>query len=434
MERIKSVLVDKRILIGIFTIVHVYFLIYFLSINYGALDLYNYWVHNILNPNDNWIDWNVILGIQENPNVEAYPALAVFIMIGVHWLSLIFGASFAGIWFIIATLLNIILFVILLKRGKAAVSVIWFWLIFIVFAGDVSQAGLESILIPITTIAMLVIISRPILSSVLLSIGVWIKIWPLAIFLSGFLFLRNRAKRLSSFISSLIIITALLIIGILNLPSHFNLFGFITDQSSRGLQIEAFVAMPFMFMWSLNNPNYQVVYNPTFDTSDIIGSPIIDLISKYDSIIMGLIGVILISLAAILYKRKANPIAVFIYLSLALTSTLIVFNKVGSGNYVAWFIPTLIILILFLNQNKQRILWPVILGLGSAICSQISYHLGYSNVWTGVTTSISFLAVSIIALRNLFWLGLFIYGVAKIISLFKNPLTNMETITKNFKN
>lgn len=87
----------------------------------------------------------------------------------------------------------------------------------------------------------------------------------------------------------------------------------------------------------------------------------------------------------------------------------IVFNKVGSPQYLAWLVPSVVIGIVV-----QRRVWagPAALALVAAALTQLVYPLLYAGILTPEPV-----AVTVLTLRNLVTIALFVWMVVRVARL-----------------
>ncbi|WP_303755806.1 hypothetical protein, partial [Acinetobacter baumannii] len=103
---------------------------------------------------------------------------------------------------------------------------------------------IDAITVPIAVIGGLWLVSRPAVGAALLTIGAWIKIWPGALALAAVVALRARVRVLvAAAVVSVGVVATLLLLG-----ADTEVLGFLTEQTGRGLQIEAVAATPFLWL------------------------------------------------------------------------------------------------------------------------------------------------------------------------------------------
>ena len=303
-----------------------------------------------------------------------YPILALVPILAVN----IFGGdTYAFAWIVLVTLANAAGFAFLLGRRNTAPArrlAAWWWLAFLMALGPIAVARLDSLVTPLAIAALLVAFARPATAAVLLTIGTWIKVWPVALLASAFIAGRNRWRvAVAAGITSVSIILIAAVLG-----AGLNVFSFLGQQSSRGLQIESPWATPFLWMASAHIPGYSVFYNRELLTFEVSGAG--DAISAgIASLLLVLVVGGLLAYAWLATRRGANILKLLPALSLALVAALILFNKVGSPQYIGWLAAPIVVGLIF---DRRRFLLPAVVVFLAAFTTQLFYPYGYQNLLT----------------------------------------------------
>src|SRR5690606_23273435 len=132
---------------------------------------------------------------------------------------------------------NAIAFAVLLHRGRptrATAAAAWWWIAFLMAVGPVVLGRIDTFATAVATVGVLVIVGRPVLGTVLLTVGAWIKVWPAALVAAAVIALRSRLTVLAAAAATTAVVLA---VGFL-LGGGVSLLSFTTQQTGRGLEIE----------------------------------------------------------------------------------------------------------------------------------------------------------------------------------------------------
>ncbi|MDR2997639.1 MAG: hypothetical protein LBU78_05930, partial [Microbacterium sp.] len=245
-----------------------------------------------------------IMGITES---WVYPQLALIPMVIAYLLSLpLVGAmgslgAYLIAWAVLVTALDLVGFAVLVGRGRTHRRRVagWFWCGALLLLGPIAMYRLDAVTVPLAIIGGLWLATRPAIGTALLTVGAWIKIWPAALVLAAVIAVKQRIR----IVLTAAAVTAGIIVVLFLLGADSALFGFLGQQTGRGLQIEA--------------PGAAVV--------SILLTPL-----------MALVVIAVAVLGAVKAARGATWQRLFPPLALALVTVLIVTNKVGSPQFQTW--------------------------------------------------------------------------------------------------
>lgn len=188
-----------------------------------------------------------------------YPYLSLIPM----WLANFLGGP-AGIligWCSLIAILNMVVILAITNWGRGSresFAAIWFWLLFVTLLGPVAIARIDAIAVALALLGLAAYRSRKILlATVLFTAGAWVKIWPFVLVLSSFL--AEKSKRLIALGASATI-GAICFIALV-LGAGPNLFSFVTTQLGRGIQIEAPIALPWLWAAKFGFGNSSIYYD-----------------------------------------------------------------------------------------------------------------------------------------------------------------------------
>ena len=296
-----------------------------------------------------------------------YPLLALLPIL----VPLAFGPDlYAATWLALVTLLNAGAFALLLGRGRhprALIAAAW-WLGFLLLLGPIALARIDGVTVPLAIAALLIAAARPVWGTVLLTLATWVKIWPVALVIALFLVSKERWRVLAAAAATSLGI----VLVALGLGSGPNVLSFVSEQTSRGIQIESPVAGIWMWQAALGRPGSSLYYDQEILTFQIIGPGTNVAIAAMTPLLaLGVLAVLLLAWRSL--RAGAEPAALVPPLALALVLTLIVVNKVGSPQFTTWLAAP-IILGLLMRGRSWRL--PAVFGLVIAALTQLVYpHL-----------------------------------------------------------
>jgi hypothetical protein len=359
-------------------------------------------VHNVYDPWSTWaIEGQAIVGITE-PWV--YPQLALIPMVLAQGLSWIVDYQVA--WAILVTLADALAFAMLVGRGRSRGrrTAAWFWLAFILLLGPVGIYRLDGLTVPLALAGSLWLVGRPWLGSILLAVAMWIKVWPVALLAAAVL----AARRRWAVVGGALVISGLTLAAVFAAGAGGHAFGFITDQTDRGLQLEAPVSAWWLWRAVLGIRDSAIFYDHDMLTFEVTG-PGVEVVSAIMTPLLVLGAAAVAALGAYRAWRGATFLWLFPPLSLAFVLVLIVFNKVGSPQYMCWLIAPLAVGLVI---DRRRWWGPAVLGLGMALITQIVYPLLYGGL-----LSAGGLPAALLTVRNALVAVLLVWVVVRLARL-----------------
>ncbi|UUT35684.1 DUF2029 domain-containing protein [Microbacterium elymi] len=348
-----------------------------------------------------------IVGITE-PWV--YPQLALVPMVLAHGFGWIFGYVVG--WVILVTLCNALAFGMLLgkghSRGRTAAAA--FWLASILLLGPVGLYRIDAITVPLAIAGCLWLVGRPWLGSVLLAVATWIKVWPAALLAAAVIAVRRRA----AVIGGAVVVSALTLVTVIAAGGARYAFGFIGDQTGRGLQLEAPVSTVYLWRAVAGIDGSFIYYDPDMLTFQVTG-PNVDVVIALMTPLRLLAIVVVAALGAVQAWRGASFVALFPTLALGLVTAFILFNKVGSPQYLTWIAVPLVV-----GLAIRRRYWraPAALALAIAVLTQAVYPLTYGGLLAAQP-----LPAALLTARNALVLVLFVWTVVRLARVPVRPRT-----------
>ena len=344
------------------------------------------------------IEGRGIVGITET---WVYPQLALVPMVLAHGVAWIAGYEVA--WAILVTLCDALAFAMLVGRGRSngRIAGAWFWLAFIALLGPVGMYRLDGITVALAVAGCLWLVGRPWLGSILLAVATWIKVWPAALLVAAVIAVRRRWT----------VIGGAALVSVLTLGAVFaaggisHAFGFITDQTDRGLQLEAPVSAWYLWRAVLGIPGSYIYYDRDILTFQVMG-PGMQVVAAVMTPLLVLAFCAVAGLGAWKAWRGASFVRLFPALALALVAVFILFNKVGSPQYMTWIIAPLVVGLVI---DRHRWWRPAVLGLAIAAITQVVYPLTYWGLLNAEA-----LPAAVLTLRNAFVVVLVVWAVVRV--------------------
>ncbi|CAH0202563.1 hypothetical protein SRABI76_02056 [Microbacterium oxydans] len=346
-----------------------------------------------------------IVGITET---WVYPQLALVPMLLTKVLSMplvpLLGTSgaFLVAWAVLVTALDALAFGVLVGRAPARSrsTAAWFWTAALLLLGPIAIYRIDAITVPIAVVGGLWLLSRPALAAALLTIGAWIKIWPGVLVVAAIVALRSRIRMLLAAAA----VTAGVVVVLVVLGADHELFGFLTEQTGRGLQIEAVAATPFL--WLAVAGTARIEYSFEILTFQITAGGV-EAVTALLTPLMVLIVAAIAAIGVAKTARGASFHRLFPPLALALVVALIVSNKVGSPQFQSWLIAPVVLWLVF-DAARARVPAALVLVLCALTC--LVYPLNYDALLRA-----DLLPVLVLSLRNALLIVLLFVGIRALV-------------------
>lgn len=390
----------NRTIVAVFAAVHVLFLMLLLpditaGRVYGDVDLYRQWAFLGLRE-----------GVWQGIDVPwVYPIGAMLPMLAAG----IFGYnSYMFGWFLLCTLLNAL--ALLMLKGSRRLRYGWqaayLWVLLIAILGPLVFSRVDGISAPLVVVGLVLASERPALASALLSLATWIKVWPAAVILALVLASKARMQVLLAGIT----VSAAMIGGVLAGGGAKNLLGFIKAQGERGMQLEAPFTTPGLWQAVLGLGT-RVHANTEIVTMEIKGS-----LSDFVGTLMNPLLCLSLALVSLLIlagvRRGADRRELLVVGALALVSAMIVFNKVGSPQFMIWLVAVTCVGVAVYGR-----LWavPAVAMLVIAIFTTLVYPILYVQLYAALNPGVALL----LTVRNALVLTLFCWALLKLVGIVR---------------
>jgi hypothetical protein len=278
--------------------------------------------------------------------------------------------------------------------------------------GPVAIARIDAIAVALALLGLAAYARKKLLlSTALFTAGAWIKIWPFVLVLSSFL--AEKSKRVVA-ISASAVVGAIVLIP-LALGAGSNLFSFVTTQVGRGIQIEAPIALPWLWLAKLGIGDSAIYYDEAIITNQISGAGSIFVANLMTPIMFFALAITaMLGVRAFLAGAERNAI----FASVALTGVLdlIVFNKVGSPQFMSWLAVPVCAWIIF-KLPKSKFL--VIAASALALLTGLIYPVFYVDF-----INLGDLGLVLVTARNLLLIALLVWANIQLGNLAKKPIKN----------
>ncbi|WP_232527749.1 glycosyltransferase 87 family protein [Microbacterium suaedae] len=341
-----------------------------------------------------------IMGVTE---AWVYPPLALAPMVLAQ--TLVWFSSYSLGWAVLVTMLDIVAFALLVRRGTSRGRLVagWFWASFVLLLGPIALFRLDAVTVPLAVVGLLLAGAHPRVAGALLGAATWIKVWPAALVAALVVALRSRGHVVVGGA-----VVSAVIVGVVALAGGAeHLLGFVTTQGERGLQIEAVAATPFLFGLG----GAEIYYDQQMLTFQVTGAGVEQTAAVLGPLMAA--SVIAICALGVWRVHRGSPRArILPPLSLALVVALIVCNKVGSPQFQTWLIAPLVAWFVW---DRARASGPALLALATALVTHLVYPVLYDLIL--VTDTV---AITVLALRNALVVML---GIWAVVRLARTPTT-----------
>lgn len=299
------------------------------AIAFGDLSLYNYWVFQVQ-------QGEPLYGVARD---WVYPALAFLPM----WLTKLLPVMDYEIsWLVLIFMLNTIAAVLLSAIYTAKQNLLsYFYLGAVFLLGPVAVSRIDAVSVALAIIGILAVHKNANgMAAAIFTIAGWMKVWPVALFLAMISAFQKRIKPF--LVASAISLT--IIAGSIALSSNAAVLSFVSSQQERGIQIEAVIATPFL--WLAKFGFGEIYFDQAWLTNQV-QSAATDMVAGLANLALFIALGITALLAIKASQRGVDRGIVFALASFTGVLDLIVFNKVGSPQFMLWLLVPAIALMVF---------------------------------------------------------------------------------------
>jgi len=349
-------------------------------------------------------------------HVWVYPTVALLPMLA----AAAFGfANYSVVWLALVVLLDAAALALLTRAGTRFVRIGWWWLLFLMLLGPISLGRIDSITVPLALAGLIVVARRPVVAGILVTVAIWIKVWPAAILLAVLVASKRRIEVAAGAIgSSIVIVLVALLVG----GRWSVITGFVGQQTGRGLQIEAPVTSYWLWLEALHVPGVMTKFDFALVTWQMKGPGVLAASKAMTPIMIAVfLGLTVLGIWAT--RRGAEALHVLAPLSLAVTTAFIVTNKVGSPQYEAWLAVPVILGLVLARQGSESFRTPAAMVLAIAVLTQVVYPWGYEALIEALPWM-----VVLITLRNALLVGLLVVATVRIVRVGREARSSATTL------
>lgn len=364
-------------------------------------NVYRFWT-------DQAISAHFVVGID---SVWVYPILAIVPMLA----ATAFGVTqYGATWLTMIMILNAVAFGFVTGWGRSRerLGVAWWWVAFLLLLGPIALGRIDSVTVPIALVGVVLIAARPRAAAVLLTVAMWIKVWPVALVGAALIALRDRWRILAT----VLVVSGAIIVVALLLGSGANVLSFFTQQAGRGLQVEAPVTTFWLWRALAGDPMTFVYWDDQILTYQVQGAGV-EVVSALMTPLLALAVAALALLGVRAARRGASAGDLFPALALAFVTVLIAVNKVGSPQFIGWLaVPVVLGLATSAAGHGRPFRFPASIVLVIAVLTQTVYPYLYDDL-----LGLNPLLLGVLTVRNILEFVLLGWAVVAVVRSPSQP-------------
>jgi len=255
------------------------------------------------------------------------------------------------------------------SRFRAA----YLWIGFTLALGSVAISRIDSVSVLLAVLGALALVTgSQTRAAIWFTVAGWIKIWPVALFLPLVAASKTGKRNL---LAAAATSAGFLLIGFF-FGGNSAMFSFITGQTDRGIQFEAPVATPWVWLCVVGASDAGIYYNHPMMTFEVFGPLVADVAFWTTLVQFGALA-ITAALIVLAHRAKANFGEIVAWGTLTGTLDLIVFNKVGSPQFISWLVVPIMLGVLYRVPNWRL---PAALILAITVLTQLVYPYLYGSL------------------------------------------------------
>lgn len=344
-------------------------------------------------------------------SVWVYPVVALVPMLA----ATAFGPDqYGATWLTMVMILDAVAFGFVTGWGRARerTAVAWWWVAFLALLGPIALGRIDSITVPLALVGVILLASRPRAAAVLLAVATWVKVWPAAVIAAALIALKERWRILAA----VLVVSGVIIVVALLLGSGLNVFSFITQQTSRGVQIESPVATAWLWQALAGVPGARVYYDNQILTYQVEG-PGIEVAAAVMTPLLGIAVLVVAFLGVRATRAGASAGDLLPPLALALVTVLLSVNKVGSPQFIGWLaVPIVLGLATSAAGHGRSFRFPATLALVIAALTQLIYPYLYLEL-----LYLNPLLLGVLTVRNILEFVLLGWAVLAVVDAPRQP-------------
>jgi len=373
--------------------------------------VYKFWVQHGL-VSGQWV------GLQTS---WVYPIVALLPMVTAY----AFGpVLYTSTWLSLIMVVDAAAFAVVMAfgRDRRVAHVAWWWLGLLLGLGPVALGRIDAVAVAVAVVGLLCLATAPRIAGVLLAVATWIKVWPAAIVAAVVIAATSRVRiALAAVVTSAVILTVSIVLG-----GGGNAFSFITQQTGRGLQIESGLGTFWMWDAFTHRPGATTIYYDTSILTYQLHGQGVQAAAAIATPLLALVTLVLLLLAIVIVRRGASTAELLPPLALAITTALILFNKVGSPQFVTWLaVPIVLGLSTAATGRGPSFRFPAVVALVIADLTQVIYPYLYDQL-----LGLNFWMLLILTARNLLYLVLLVWAVRTMLRLL-SPGVELQLVDES---
>ena len=379
---------DRAALWAVFALVHLW-LTYLGVVAVPAeafhdVDLYRWWMYLALDQGQ----WPVL------DDAWVYPVGALVPMLLPAMGTTVSTVGYALGWCLLVTALDAVAVVVLVRRATATTGA-WWWLAFLTLLGPVAIGRLDAIVAPLMVVALVLALRSPpamALATALLTAAAWVKVAPGALLLP---LVAASRRPVRDVVAPAAAVCAVVVCAVAAGGGLTRLTGFLTTQQGRGLQVESVTATPWVLA-TLSRDDVRITLNEALTTYEVTGPGTTAAAAALDVVLA--LAVAALAAVLLLARRRGTAQAALVPAALTLLTVLIVTNKVGSPQVLAWLAAPFAVLLTVRADQGGRPRWAAgaaVLTLVAAGLTQAVFPWWYMDLLEGDT-----LPALVLAARN----------------------------------
>ncbi|GAA1754889.1 glycosyltransferase 87 family protein [Kocuria aegyptia] len=259
-------------------------------------------------------------------------------------------------------------------RDRTAFPAAWWWLGFVFLMGWLGFARVDGLTAPLVLIALVHGVAHPVAASVLLSVATWMKVWPAAVVLA----LVTVARRRVAVVVAGLLVSAAAAGVAAAMGALPRLFDFLTQQGDRGMQLEATFTTPWLWQSVLGVGGSQMYMNTEINSMQVDGPGTATMAVLMQPLLLLAAAVVTVLIARALRngERSGDTDRTELLLagSLTMVAAFIVFNKVGSPQFMVWLAPAVAV---GLTHHWKAWRVPAVMLMAIAVATFLVYPMFY---------------------------------------------------------
>jgi hypothetical protein len=308
-------------------------------------------------------------------------------------------------WFVLFAGLNAVGTAALIRRGTpSSFTAAYWWLAATALLGPVAVGRIDGLTAPLVVAALLMVAARPFIASLVLSAATWMKVWPAAVVLASLIVIRSGRLRI---LGAGIALTAGIAAVVAVLGDIRNLTGFLGAQGARGMQLEAPLSTPGVWQAITGTSGAYFFEDEVINTMEVRGA-LSGLVGDLMTPLLALTVVLVAAFLAVALHRGVPASALLATGSLALVSTLVVFNKVGSPQFMLWIAAVVAVGLVLEGARQWR--YPALAMLATAGLTTLVYPILYDALRYDLNPVVAVL----LTLRNLLVVSILAWSLLRL--------------------